>query len=143
MFFKKKKKDTCANLTNNSDCNLVNEIKNLQKSLKEKEKELDLISAITDAGYYENYWYLWCFFRSEEFKYFTRDTLFNRNALIEIDRSNFELIIQAIKRHPNFEGLIQDFYKMKEYDSKEEALKKEINNLKEEIKGKKKQLGID
>lgn len=142
MLFRKKK-NTCANLTNTSDCNLINEIKNLQENLKEKEKELYLTSAVADVSYYEGYKNLWYFFRSEEFKYFTRDMFFNRPAFIEIDKSNFELIVQAIKRHPNFEGLIQDFYKMREYDSKEETLKKEINNLKEEIKAKKKQLGID
>ena len=142
MFFKKKE-NTCANLTNTSDCNLVNEIKNLQKLYKDKEEQLKCYERLTfDLKDFNNFWE---FFHNRRLGFLEPADRYSwdSNQAPAISERNFQVITETLKELKDFNGFIEELKMIYTHSRKEARLRDELNNLKWEIEAKKKQLGID
>jgi hypothetical protein len=142
MFFKKKE-NTCANLRNTSDCNLVNEIKNLQKLYKEKEEQLKYYKNLAfDSKDFNNFWE---FFHNRRLGFLepTDRYSWNSNQAPAISEHNFQVITETLKELKDFNGFIEELEMIYTHSRREARLRDELNNLKWEIEAKKKQLGID
>ena len=142
MFFRKKE-NICANLTNTSDCNLVNEIKNLQKLYKDKEEQLKCYERLTfDLKDFNNFWE---FFHNRRlgFLELTNQYSWDSNQALAISELNFQVITETLKQLKDFNGFIEELKMIYTHSRREARLRDELNNLKWEIEAKKKQLGID
>ena len=145
MFFKKKNNNTCVNLTNNSDCNLVNEIKKLQELYKDKEEQLEANKNKRLSFNANNLHNFWEFFHNRRLGFLEPTDRFSWNGNQAPARSehNFQMIVESLNELNDFNGFLEELKILYNSRRREIRLREELNNLKWEIEAKKKQLGID